>query len=547
MIQFDSPILIAVAPVMAMVITGLALWARIQRVWRARRWSTDLERAARRVGRLTPFALGLAAFAAGIALAGPRWGRRTVRTESKALDLVLAIDVSRSMLAEDVTPSRLGRAQREARRLVHDLEGDRLGLLAFAGQSFILSPLTIDGSALQLLIGGLDPDMATAGGTELGAALRQGRDLLQGGSKVADRVLVVFTDGETHDTLSDVISAAERLRREGVRLILVGQGGIMPTTIPLRTPEGEFVEYQRTEDGKPVVTSRRDDVLTQVADAAHGALVPASLGDQAGAVRELVRAYKRSPQATMTVTDRPLQAWVPALVGLVLLLAQTFTRRSAALAGLALSLAAGTSHQARAQWGRNPGDVAWSQGVFRAAAQRYLEQVRRGEGGDTAWFNLGTAALAVGDTTLTGQALARAATSLDPDVRFRALYNTGLLALRLAARDSAAREQHLAVARERYREALLLKPGDAAAKWNLELAIGRSSEGGGGGSEAPPPLGGGGRGGGEPEPPPAARSGLTRSQAEQVLNSIADEERQVRQTLARRRTGTSVTRGIKNW
>lgn len=543
MIQFDTPILIAVAPVVAILMTALAVWARVQRVRRARRWSTELERMAHRVGRLTPLALGLAAFAAGIALAGPRWGRRTVRAESKALDLVLAIDISRSMLAEDVTPSRLKRAQREARRLVHDLEGDRFGLLAFAGQSFILSPLTADGGALQLLIDGLDPEMATAGGTELSAALRQGRDLLQGGSEVADRVLVVFTDGETHDTLSDVITAAERLRRDGVRLILVGEGGVVPTTIPLRTPEGQFVEYQRTEDGTPVATSRRDDVLTQVADAAHGALVPATLGDQGGAVRELVRAFKRSPQATTSVTDRPLQAWVPALVGVVLLLAQTFTRRSSALAALALCLAGGGARPAQAQWGRNAGDAAWRQGAFRAAAQRYLEQVRRGEGGDTAWFNLGTAAMAAGDTTLTGQALERAVRSLDPEIRFRALFNAGLLALRVASRDSAGRDQHLAVARERYREALLLKPGDSAAKWNLELAIRRSS--GGGGGEAPQPSGGGG--GGESEPPPAARSGLTRGQADQVLSSIADEERQVRQNLARRRAGSRETRGLKNW
>lgn len=545
MIQFDSPVLIALAPVLAVLFTGLALWARIRRVGRARRWSRDLERAARRVGRLTPLALGLAAFAAAIALAGPRWGRRTVRTESKALDLVLAVDISRSMLAEDVTPSRLGRTQREARRLVHDLEGDRLGLIGFAGQSFILSPLTTDGGALQLLIDGLDPDMATAGGTELGAALRQGRDLLQGGSDVADRVLVVFTDGETHDTLSDVVSAAERLRRDGVRLILVGEGGVTPTTIPLRTPEGEFLEYQRTEDGKPVATSRRDDVLTQVADAAHGALVPATLRDQAGAVRELVRAFKRSPQATTTVSDRPLQAWVPALVGVVLLLAQSFTRRSAALAALAVCLAGG-ARPAQAQWGRNPGDEAWRQGAFRAAAQGYLDQVRRAEGGDTAWFNLGTAALAVGDTTLAGEALGRAARSLGPDLRFRALYNAGLLELRLAARDSSAKDQRLAAARERYREALLLKPDDAAAKWNLELAVRRSSGGGGGRSEAPPPPSGGG-GGGEQEPPPAARSGLTRAQAEQVLNTIADEERRVRHGLARRRAGSRETRGLKNW
>lgn len=546
MIELDSPALVIAAPIIAVVVTALALWARVARLQRAGRWSEELEQVARRVGRLTPVALGLAAFAAGVALAGPRWGRRTVRAESKALDLVLVMDISRSMLAEDVAPSRLGRARREARRLVHDLAGDRIGLIGFAGQSFILSPLTVDNSAVQLLIDALDPDMASAEGTELGAALRQGRDLLQGGSEVADRVLVVFTDGETHDTLSDVLSAAGRLRRDGIRLIVVGEGGITPAQIPVRTPEGEFLEYQREEDGQVITTWRRDDVLTQVADEAHGALVPASLSDQAGAVRELVRAYKRSPQATTTVADRPLQAWVPALVAVVLLLAQTFTRRTAALAGIALLMALGTARDTYAQWGRNPGDVAWSNAAFRAAAQRYLEQVRRGKGGDTAWFNLGTAALALGDTAMTTEALGRAAGSLDPDLRFRALYNAGLLALRLAASDSANRERHLADARERYREALLLRPGDEAAKWNLELAIRRSR--GGGGGEQPQQGGGGGAGGAEAEPPPQAReSGLTRAQAEQVLNSIADEERQVRQGLARHRGAVRGAKGSKTW
>jgi tetratricopeptide (TPR) repeat protein len=362
---------------------------------------------------------------------------------------------------------------------------------------------------------------------------------------VADRVLVVFTDGETHDTLSDVLSAAARIRRDGIRLIIVGEGGVTPAQIPLRTPEGAFQEYLRTGDEKPVLSWRRDDVLTQVADEAHGALVPASLADQAGAVRELVRAYKRSPQATTTVADRPLQAWVPALVAVVLLLAQTLTRRTAALAGITLLLSLGAAPAARAQFGRNPGDAAWSQASFRAAAQRYLEQARRGEGGDTAWFNLGTAALAVGDTALAARALERAALSLNPDLRFRALYNAGLLALRQATRDSAGRERYLAEARERYREALLLRPDDRAAKWNLELAIRRSS--GGGGGQAPQKGGGGAGGGAEAQPPPPRQSALDRSQAEQILNSIANEERQVRQGLTRRRAALRDTRGDKTW
>jgi tetratricopeptide (TPR) repeat protein len=235
---------------------------------------------------------------------------------------------------------------------------------------------------------------------------------------------------------------------------------------------------------------------------------------------------------------------VPALVAVVMLVAQTLTRRTAALAGLALLVSLGGAREARAQWGRNPGDLAWSNASFRAAAEHYLAQVRSGQGGDTAWFNLGTAALAVGDTALAGRALERAAASLDPDLRFRALYNAGLLALRLATRDSVNRERHLADARERYREALLLRPADRAATWNLELSIHRSKQGGGG--ETPKQGGGGGSGGQSQPPPPAPESGLTRAQAEQVLNSIANEERQVRQGLSHRRMPQGA-RGVKNW
>jgi len=128
------------------------------------------------------------------------------------------------------------------------------------------------------------------------------------------------------------------------------------------------------------------------------------------------------------------------------------------------------------------------------------------------------------------------------------VYNAGLLALRLAVTDSTHRDAHLAEARDRYREALLLRPGDAASKWNLELAIRRTPQGTGGG-QAPSGSGGGGggKGGGAqaPTPPPPAR-GLSRAQAEQILNSIANEERQVREALAKRGPPQEV-KGGKNW
>ncbi len=237
--------MLSLAPAVALAAAAAAFWGRAARVRHARRWSSELSRRARGLGRSTPLAVGLAVLLAAVALAGPRWGSRTVVTEAKGLNLILAIDISRSMLAEDASPSRLERAKREARRLVYDLGGDRIGLIAFAGQSFILSPLTVDGSALQLWIDALDPSLVSAGGTELEAPLSQGRDLLFAGDEVADRVLVVFSDGEAHDSLAGVEAAAERLKRDGVRLILVAEGGTEPARIPVRDPEGVFLGFQR--------------------------------------------------------------------------------------------------------------------------------------------------------------------------------------------------------------------------------------------------------------------------------------------------------------
>src|SRR2546430_3917693 len=195
------------------------------------------------------------------------------------------MDISRSMLAEDASPSRLGRALREARRLVQDLDGDRVGLLAFAGSSYILSPLSIDGSALALYLDALDPEVASQGGTGLAGALRQGGELLRASSDLADRVLVVFTDGEAHDTLAVVTEQAQRLHAAGIKLILVAEGGRTPSRIPMRDEHGALLTYQRDEDGRVIQTSRRDDILGAVADAAQGTLVAADLPDQAGARR----------------------------------------------------------------------------------------------------------------------------------------------------------------------------------------------------------------------------------------------------------------------
>jgi Ca-activated chloride channel family protein len=563
-VTFDAPVVAVLSPVVGAAVWFAAAWARRARVRRAAAWSESTRKIAARAGRFGASSLGLASMLAALALAGPRWGEERIVTETRGLNLVLALDISRSMLAEDASPSRLARSVREARRLIQDLDGDRLGLTAFAGASYILAPLSVDGSALTMFLDALDPDMASEGGTALGPVLAQGVELLRSSPEIADRVLVVFTDGEAHDSLENALVEARRLTDLGIHLILVAEGGRSPAKIPVRDERHQLVGWQQDENGATIETSRRDDVLGAIADAAQGTIVAAELPDQAGAVRDLVASYKRATATeSRTQRGRP-RAWIPLLFAIGVLASQTLTRRTAALIGLALLCGAPALARAQAPSPRprTAAEKAWDAGNPRAAAEAYLAELKAHQDDDTAWYNTGTAALAAGDPALARASLARAATSLDPDLRFRALYNLGLLGLLQARADSANRDTHLADAERAYREALLLQPHHIRAKWNLEL-VNRMRNGAGANRQNPPPpppppppqpgqSGGGGAGGGagqqnQPQGQGGNKGGgLSEAQADQVLRSIGQEElrtRRDRTGRTRRATGA----GVKDW
>jgi Ca-activated chloride channel family protein len=543
---FDSPVLLLLAPVFGVAV-GLLTWsARHRRIRLAGSWSPELQRQAKANGRYGPVWLGIVAILLGVALAGPRGGRTEVTTESRALSLVMVMDVSRSMLAEDVAPSRLGLAVREARRLVHDLPGDRVGLIAFAGRSYILSPLTIDGGAITLQLDALSPDLASQGGTSLAAALTQGAQLLGASTEISDRVLVVFTDGEAHDSLQAIVRSAKQLREDGVRLVLVAEGTTAPTRIPIRDSAGNLLEYKRTRSGDVVETSRQDNILREIADASDGTIIPADVPDQAGAIRDLTTAFKRNPTTETRTADLLPLAWIPLLLAALVLLGQTVTRRTASLVGLAALLLRPMAASAQMV---TDAERAVQASDPEKASQAYLELARRGFAKDTSFYNAGTAAIMAGKLEEATVPLTQAAKSVDPDLRFRALYNLGTAALTTSRVDTARAEALREVAIKHLKEALLLHPGSAEAKWNLELALR---------AEPPPPDGGGGGGGQSPPPPPSGNEseqdaepepspdGLTQSQAEQILNSVEREERATRANQQKRRRGRGAGGG-KDW
>lgn len=538
--RFEYPLLAWIAPVVALLLGALALWARRRRIRLAGAWSAELEAVARRTGRWGAFLVVAAGLLASLGVAGPRGGRVDRLAEERGLNVLIAVDISRSMLAEDVEPSRLDRAVAEARRLIQDLSRDRVGVIAFAGQSHVLTPLTLDHSAAAMYLEAMDPDLVSAGGTELAPVFAQAEQVLGASLEGGDRVLVLFTDGEAHDSLDGALAAARDLARGGVRTVLVATGGEAPVPIPLRDLSGALVDYKRDGQGATVETRRRDDILAALADAAEATTIRADLPDQAGAVRDLLTALSRRPIRERRLSDLEPLAWLLALLASVALLGQSASRRTAAL----IALAGVLIHPAPGVDAQRPslGTRRLAEGRTSEAEAAFRAQAAQGTAADTAWYNAGTIALLGGRLTEAAEALSQAVVSLDPDLRFRALYNLGLVHLLAARADAQGGQEQRRLAAESFREALLLAPGSVEAKWNLELAAPDPAPPSGGNQQQQNPQ--------QPEPspaePPSPDGALTQAQAEAILSSVERGELATRNRLTRQQQGRAPA-GRKDW
>ena len=185
-----------------------------------------------------------------LALARPQWGFDWEEIKQRGLDIVVAIDTSKSMLAEDIPPNRLARAKLAALELMQRAKSDRLGLVAFAGTAFLQCPLTIDDAAFRQSVEALDVNTIPQGGTALAAAIETALTAYKEGDNY--KILVLFTDGEDHD--SGALEAAENAAKEGLRIFTVGIG----------TAEGEIVAHQE-RPGRQRLRPRRAGQRRQVA------------------------------------------------------------------------------------------------------------------------------------------------------------------------------------------------------------------------------------------------------------------------------------------
>jgi Ca-activated chloride channel family protein len=213
------------------------------------------------------YALGLMLMA--FALAEPQCGSHSELTKRRGIDVVVAIDASRSMLARDVQPSRLARARLELNTLLDELKGDRVAIVAFAGEAFIQCPLTSDYEAAKLFLRAIDPEQVPQGGTNIGDALKLSRDVLQEADRGAkDKVVVLISDGE--DLEGEIGPGVEAMKEVGARVLAVGIGSEQGEPIPVTNKNGDVVGYRKDRDGNTVLTRLDRAGLTRIAEDTGG-------------------------------------------------------------------------------------------------------------------------------------------------------------------------------------------------------------------------------------------------------------------------------------
>ena len=225
------------------------------------------------------FALLMGALASMfIALANPQLGSKIEKVQRKGIDMIIAVDISNSMLAEDIKPNRLSRAKRAISKLVDKLQGDRIGLIVFAGEAYTQLPITTDYSAAKMFLSSVNTDYISTQGTSIANAIELGRstfkemsDDVQAGKR--NRAIVIITDGE--DQEEGAVEQAAEAAKEGIIIYTIGMGTEKGGPIPLYRG-GRMTGYKKDREGHTVITRLNQIELQKIAAAGNGVFVRAN-------------------------------------------------------------------------------------------------------------------------------------------------------------------------------------------------------------------------------------------------------------------------------
>ncbi len=227
----------------------------------------------KRIVKVVLFILGFSSLI--VAICNLQTGSKLTEVKREGADIIVCLDVSNSMLAQDLSPNRLTRAKYALEKMIDNLQGDRLGLIIFAGEAYVQLPITTDYSAAKLFLESIGPGMVPVQGTNIEAAIEKAGESFSN-DEGKNRAIILITDGENHS--SEAIAAAEKSGKSGIMINTIGIGSEKGVPIPL-IENGVIKGYRKDRDGQTVITKLNSDVLKIIAGKANGVYVQASQAD----------------------------------------------------------------------------------------------------------------------------------------------------------------------------------------------------------------------------------------------------------------------------
>src|SRR5918996_711356 len=432
----------------------------------------------RRILRFALLLLGLSL--ALVSLAQPRWGYTFEDVKRKGLDLLIAIDTSRSMLSNDVQPDRLERVKLAIQDLINELQGDRVGLIAFAGRAFLQAPLTIDYEAVMESISDLDTKTIPEGGTNISSAIDLATQSF-GKSAVGNRALIIFTDGE--ELSGDAIKSAKGAADEGVRIFTVGVGTPQGSLIPITSENGETT-FVKDSAGQVVKSKLDEKPLREIAQAAGGFYVHLESGPRT--MQQIYNeglAKMQAAEIDVRLSRRPIERYEWPL--------------GAAIIALALSILIGERKRVRARtylpspvkatsataalaiffcqfaFATAPGLRAYEDGKFEDAYRHFQETLKahpQSRAEDKLQFDSGAAAYKLKDYSKALESFSQALLSRDTGLQSKSHFNLGntLYQRGEAEKSDEKKLSDWTNALNHYEQTLKVEPENKEAKENYE-------------------------------------------------------------------------------
>ena len=566
MFRFEDPIYLY-ALVLIPVLALIRWWMMLRQRKRLRRFGDpqlvrQLMPDVSRFRPLVKFGLLLTALALLIVmLARPQMGTKISHEKRTGIETIIALDISNSMLAEDVSPSRLDRAKMMVENLVDHFTNDKIGLIVFAGEAYVQLPITSDFVSAKMFLSSIEPGLIETQGTDIAAAVNMATHSFTQEEGVGKAVIVI-TDGEDHE--GGAVEAAEDAKKRGMRVYVLGVGSTGGAPIP----DPSTGKYMFDETGNTVMSALNEDMCRQIAQAGGGAYIHVENGyaAQEQLNSELDKLSKKEISAEVYNSYDEYFVWF-ALAALLLLVLEVvllerknplfknlhlFRSRKAAMLLVLVMVSVAAVAQADRKYVRQ-GNKLFRNGQYADAEVLYRKALAANQNNPQATYNLGNALLAQKKDSAAVEEFQKAAKlETNPQRKYLAYHNIGVICqTRQMFKDAIAA----------YKEALRIYPHDDQTRYNLELCKRQMKN---------QPQGGGGGGNDDKkkddkqdqqqqqqqqkkeeqkkeEEQEQQKPQMSKDNAEQLLNAALQQERQTQKRMQEQQRQQGRRRLQKNW